>query len=349
MKGTLERMILSPVTKTSFGKTYQGEDVDLFTLRNGGVEAVVSSLGATLVSLKVPDRDGKVDDIVLGYDDLASYEEDRSTYFGATIGRFANRISGGTFVLDGEKHCVTQNVGETSLHGGRDGFDKKVWSGIEDSTKHPLVMFALISPDGDEGYPGELTVVVKMQLTEEGALHIGYGASTTRTTVLNLTNHSYFNLAGAGNGNILSHELMILGSKYTPTNSDLIPTGEVLPVSDTRFDFRERRPIGESYDDNFCLDSKGGRVPQAAAEVLCPSSGRVMRVYTTEPGVQLYTGNFLTGMPPGKGGARYEKHAGFCLETQHYPDSPNHPEWPSVVLRPGEKFISETVYAFSTE
>ncbi len=351
------------VKKKPFGKGPDGKKVFLYTLKNkNGVEVQISNYGGTIVSIKVPDRKGHMDDVVLGYDTLSGYLEKNNPYFGATIGRYGNRIAKGTFRLDGKEYHVPINNGPNALHGGIRGFDKRVWSGKDHADgdgAHLAIHY--VSKDGKEGYPGTLTADVEFTLTNENQLKIEYSASTDKDTVLNLTNHSYFNLAGQGNGDILKHKLKLYASRFTPVDATLIPTGELRKVSGTPFDFTQATAVGEhigqedeqlksggGYDHNFVLDSGGGKLT-LAAEVIEPTSGRKMEVFTTEPGVQFYSGNFLDGSNHGKNGKVYQHRYGLCLETQHFPDSPNHPDFPSTVLKPGEHFHSTTVYRFTTD
>ncbi len=347
------------VTKAIFGSMPDGTKIDIFTLHEGDVTARIMTYGARVVSLEVPDRNGKVADIVLGYDSLEGYLHDPKTYFGAIVGRYGNRIGHGTFVLDGKRYHLPKNDGENSLHGGTVGFDKRVW------TAHEIpngVEMTLVSKDGDQGYPGTLTAHVRYTLSAR-ALKIEYSATTDADTVLNLTNHSYFNLAGEGSGDILDEVITIPADRYTPVNSGLIPTGELAPVAGTPFDFRTPTVIGKridqdneqlkfakGYDQNFVLNqATSGPALHEAAQVMDPKSGRVLTVKTTQPGVQFYSGNFLDGTAHGKHGHVYEKRAGFCLETQHFPDSPNQPNFPSTQLKPGQTFHSVTEYIFSTQ
>jgi len=345
-----------------FGKTAKGEPVQLYTLRNSkGLEASITNYGAILVSLRVPDRNGNVADVVLGFDSLHGYLSEHP-YFGAVIGRYGNRIAGGRFVLDGLEYNLARNNGENHLHGGIRGFDKAVWRPKElQAGGDSCLEFTYLSEDGEEGYPGNLTATVRYTLTEDNELRLDYYATSDKATVINLTNHSYFNLAGAGNGDILAHRISINADSFTPVDRGLIPTGELRPVAGTPFDFRQPHAIGEridgkdqqlvygkGYDHNFVLNGPAGSL-RPAARVIEPGSGRVVEVPTTEPGVQFYTGNFLDGTIRGKGGAAYGHRYGFCLETQHFPDSPNQPQFPSVVLRPGAKYQSTTVYKFSTD
>ena len=349
--------------KKLFGQTPSGEDIYLYKLQNaGGMEVAISNYGATVVSLKVPDREGRTQDVVLGYSSLDGYLSARNQYLGATIGRYANRIARGRFTLNGRQYQVPINNGPNSLHGGSRGFDKRIWS-VEKSTDPARRQLKLdrLSADGEEGFPGNLRVDVRFSLSDQNELRIDYGATTDKDTVLNLTNHAYFNLAGEGSGDILQHQLLLRASYFTPVDPTLIPTGELRSVADTPFDFREATAIGASiernteqlqraggYDHNFVLDGSDGKLV-LAARVTEPSSGRVLEVLTTEPGIQFYSGNFLDGTMTGKGGKEYSFRSGFSLETQHFPDSPNQPAFPSTTLRKDECFQSTTIYRFSTE
>jgi len=352
----------SKMQKQAFGKTEDGQQIDIYTLTNrNGVEARITNYGAALVSLKVPDRDGKVDDVVLGYDTLEGYVSDKA-YFGATVGRYANRIAGGSFVLNGSTYSLAINNRPNHLHGGEKGFNKRVWTaeGASSGAGQALAL-TYVSKHGEEGYPGNLTVRVVYTLTDKNELKIDYTATTDKDTVLNLTNHSYFNLAGQGNGDILDEELFLAADRFTPVDENLIPTGELRKVSGTPFDFTtptavgarinqddQQLKIGKGYDHNFVLNGKAGEL-KLAARLYAPKTGRVLEVWTTQPGVQFYTGNFLDGTAQGKGGKPYGFRSGLCLETQHFPDSPNHPEFPSTVLKPGQHFRSTTIYKFSTK
>jgi aldose 1-epimerase len=348
------------VTTQPFGKMPNGTSVDLYTLSDGPVEVSITNYGGIIVSLKAPDKKGTADEIVLGFDNLDGYvtnnNQKGSAFFGAIIGRYANRIANATFTLDGKKYSVPQNDGPNSLHGGPHGFNNVVWKGKPIANG---VELTYLSKDGEAGYPGNLSVTVRYTLNK-GDLRIEYSAITDQKTVLNLTNHSYFNLAGQGHGNIGNHQLTLHASRFTPVDSTLIPTGELKSVDSTPFDFRKSTAIGEridasndqirlghGYDHNWVLDSTGGKLA-AAAEAYEPSSGRVLRVLTDQPGVQFYSGNFLDGSIKGKGGVAYERRTSFCLETQHFPDSPNKPNFPSTELKPGERFHSVTVFSFTT-
>ena len=351
------------VQVSGFGKTSDAISIYRYVLNNrNGMEAVVISYGATLVSLKVPDRHRKVADVVLGYDSLDGYERGKS-FFGGTIGRYGNRIARGQFSLDGTVYHLPINDGPNSLHGGTTGFNKRVWKGVDRSTEDTQVLeLSYTSPDAEEGYPGALNVTVTYSLpAKSNELRINYSATTSKDTVLNLTNHSYFNLTGDSDKTILDHVLLLRALEFTPVDSTLIPTAELRPVRGTPFDFTkpaaigaridrddEQLKFGKGYDHNWVLErtNKGGL--QLAAEVFEPGSGRVLQVLTTEPGIQFYSGNFLDGTAKGKGGLAYAHRTGFCLETQHFPDSPNHPKFPSTELKPGHTFRSETVLRFST-
>lgn len=342
------------VSKTSFGQLPDGTAIDLFTLTNAnGLVAKVTNYGAIITEVHVPDRHGKLGDIVHGFDNLDQYLQ-KHPYFGATVGRVANRIAKGTFTLDGQTYHLAINNGPNALHGGLKGFDKAVWHA--EPQAGAAVKFSYTSADGEEGYPGNLKVVVTMALTDANELTIDYSATTDKATPLNLTNHSYFNLAGSGD--VLGYELMLAADAYTPVDANLLPTGEIKPVKGTPFDFTSSTPIGArfseikttpvGYDNNFVLRS-GGQALALAARVHDPKSGRVMEVLTTEPGIQLYTSNFLDGSLRGKGGAVYGPHSAFCLETQHFPDSVNHPNFPSSILRPGQTYRQTTVHRFSAQ
>lgn len=347
------------VKKSSFGKTAEGLAVDIFTLTNSkGVETKITNYGGRIVSLKVPDKNGKSEDVVLGYENLDGYLNDKSA-FGGIIGRFANRIAGGRFSLGGREFLLAKNNGENHLHGGIKGFDAKVWKAKSSAGKSGAKLeLNYKSPDGEENYPGNLTLKVIYTLTEAGEIKIEYFASTDQDTVINLTNHAYFNLAGAGSGTILEHILQINADKFTPTDAGAIPTGEMQTVENTPFDFlkpfvvgdrinaeNEQIKFGNGYDHNFVLNKKTNELTLAAT-AFEPKSGRVLEVLTTEPGIQFYTGNYLDNVK-GKNGKIYNKREGFCLETQHFPDSPNKPNFPTTVLKKGEKFASITVYKFS--
>src|SRR6266516_4694638 len=346
-----------------FGKTQEGAVVKLFTLRTAkGMSAKVMTYGAIITEIKAPDRHGAVTNVVLGAGDFDQYGKGFPAA-AAVIGRFANRIARARFTLDGVDYKLAANNGPNHLHGGAKGFALVVWQSkaLPAGQHEAAVQFAYLSKDGEEGYPDNLTVKVTYTLTDENELRIDYEATTDKATPVNLTNHSYFNLADEGNGDILKHELMLNADRFIPVYQTLIPTGELRPVKGTPLDFTKSTPIGtrsndsyeqlliaHGYDHNFVLNRKGDAL-ELAARVQEPSSGRVLEVYTTEPGVQLYTGNFLDGTITGKHGHVYNKHAALCLETQHFPDSPNHPNFPSTILRPGQTYHSRTVYKFSIE
>jgi len=349
------------VTSQPFGKLPDGTPIEIYTLNDGRVEARIMTYGGTVVSLRVPDRKGQAADVVLGFDNLDGYVANNNNkgtaFFGALIGRYANRIAHATFALDGKKYEVPKNDGDHSLHGGTHGFNNVVWKA---KTIANGIELTYLSKDGEAGYPGNLTTVVRYTLVK-GNLRIDYSATTDKDTVLNLTNHSYFNLAGQGNGDILGHQLTLDASRFTPVDATLIPTGELKSVELTPFDFRKPTAIGSrinaddeqlhrgrGYDHNWVLDAKGGALAEAA-QVYEPNSGRVLRVLTDQPGIQFYSGNFLDGTIKGKGGVAYQHRSGLCLETQHFPDSPNHPAFPSTQLKPGQRFHSVTVYSFSAK
>ncbi len=347
----------------SFGKTADGHEVQLFTLTNkNGLEAKITNFGGIVVSLKTPDRKGQLADIVLGYDDVKGYEAD-TAFFGALIGRYGNRIAKGQFTLNGKTYQIPLNDGPNALHGGPNGFNKQVWTAKDVSTHStPMLQLTYLSKDGENGFPGNLNVQVTYSLTSNNELRLDYAATTDKDTVLNLTNHSYFNLKGAGEGDILQHEVRLNANKFTPVDATLIPTGELKPVQGTPFDFRKSTAIGAridaddqqlkygwGYDHNWVLNGMGAGQLVIAARVHEPTTGRVIEVLTDQPGVQFYTGNHMDGTIRGKGGKIYPKRGGLCLETQHYPDSPNHPAFPTTTLKPGERFHSTTIYKFGVE
>ena len=348
------------VTKKSWGTTPDGAAVDLYTLRNArGAEATITNYGGIVVTLLMPDRNGKMDDIVLGYDHLQGYI-DKTPYFGCLVGRYGNRIGDAKFTLDGQTYQLAKNDGPNSLHGGVKGFDKVVWTGRPVESKDGAALeLTYLSKDGEEGFPGNLKVTALYTLTNDNELRLDFTATTDKATVCNLTHHSYFNLLGQGKGDILDHELVINSSKITPVDKTLITTGEYAPVEGTPFDFRKATKIGArindpdtqlqygpGYDHNWVIDKAEGQVALQAT-VYEPTTGRVLEVLSDEPGLQFYAGNFLDGTIKGKGGVAYQHRTGFCLEPQHYPDSPNKPQFPSVVLRPGETYKNTIIYRFS--
>ena len=349
------------VSREPFGQLSDGRPVELFTLKNAhGIEVRAMTYGAIITAIRTPDRNGTAADIVLGFDSLAGYLAG-SPYFGAIVGRYANRIAGGRFRLDGVEYKLAVNNGPNSLHGGVRGFDKVLWTG-EPFEKDSVVgvTFSYESADGEEGYPGKLTVQVTYTLTNQDELIVDYTASTTKATPINLSQHTYWNLHGEGQGNILDHVLTLTASGVTPVDSTLIPTGKITPVSGTPFDFRqptaigariaqanEQLKFGRGYDHNWVLDQAQPGALTHAARLEDPVSGRRIDISTTEPGVQFYSGNFLDGTIKGKSGHVYEFRTGMCLETQHFPDSPNHPNFPTTILQPGKRFQSRTVFRFS--
>jgi aldose 1-epimerase len=350
------------VNKAEFGTTPDGQTVEVYTLTNSqGMEVRAITLGGIITALRVPDREGKLDDVVLGFDSLEGYIKN-PPFLGAIIGRYANRIARGQFTLEGKTHTLAINNRPNHLHGGNKGFDKAVWN-AESFKKDDTVgvVFTHRSPDGDEGYPGTLLLRVTYTLTPNNALEVDFEATTDKTTPVNLTQHTYFNLAGDGSRDVLDHVLTIHAGRYTPVDATLTPTGELASVEGTPFDFRMPKTIGErigandpqirygnGYDHNYVLDRTGdGLVPAARVEE--PMTGRVLEVSTTEPGMQFYTGNFLDGSLTGKSGHVYRQRMGFCLETQHFPDSPNKPAFPSTILKPGETYRSKTVFGFSVK
>jgi aldose 1-epimerase len=347
------------ITKTTFGRTEEGQPVDLYTLTNAnGMMVKITNYGGIVTALMVPDKNGKLDDVVLGFDTFEKYLAGHP-YFGAIVGRYGNRIAKGKFILNGVEYKLATNNGENHLHGGIKGFDKVVWKAEQIKKENEVgIKLIYLSKDGEEGYPGNLSCVVIYTLTNNNELKIQYEAETDKSTPVNLTHHSYFNLKGTnfrGFGNILGHVLTIHADRFTPVDEGLIPTGELKSVKDTAMDFTRPKAIGErikevkgGYDHNYVLNNWDGSL-RLAASVSEPTSGRVMDVLTTEPGIQFYSGNFLDGSITGKNGTIYNKHDGFCLETQHFPDSPNQPAFPSVILEPGKKYTHTTIYRFRTE
>jgi aldose 1-epimerase len=359
MAGAMHMNAATKIVGEDFGTTRDGAAIHIYTLTNQkGVEVRIMNYGGIVVSIKAPDRTGNAADVVLGFDALAGYLANPSPFFGALVGRYANRIAHAKFTLDGVEYKLEKNDGDNTLHGGTHGLDKFVWTPRE--LPDGGLQLTVTSKDGDEGFPGNLKVIVVYHLNDSNELKIDYAATTDKDTVINLTNHSYFNLKGAGDGDILGHQITVKADRFTPVDSGLIPTGELRPVSGTPFDFRnstvigahigdndEQLKLGHGYDHNWVLNKKGSEL-RLAARVEEPSSGRVLEVLTTQPGVQFYTGNFLDGTIHGKGGKVYQRRYGFCLETQHFPDSPNQPKFPSTVLKPGETFHNTTIFRFST-
>jgi aldose 1-epimerase len=348
------------IDKQPFGSTPSGEAVDIYTLRNDkGAEARIMNYGGIVVSLKMPDKDGNFDDVVLGYDNLDSYVKN-SPYFGALVGRYGNRIAGAKFTLDGTTYTLATNDGPNTLHGGRKGFDKQVWSGKAKMTDDgPQLVLHYLSKDGEEGFPGNLDVTATYTLTQDNALRLEYTATTDKDTVLNLTHHGYFNLACKGD--ILNHVVMIPADRFTPVDSTLIPTGVLQPVDNTPFDFRtptaigaridqddEQLKFGKGYDHNWVINKNPDELG-LMARVTEPTTGRVMEVWSIQPGLQFYSGNFLDGTITGKGGRVYAHRSAFCMEPQRYPDSPNKPEFPTTELKPGEVYHNTIIYKFSTQ
>lgn len=353
-------LLAQSVTSEPWGKTPSGEHVQLYTLTSeSGARVRIATYAGAVVSLEVPDKSGKLGDVVLGFDSLEGYLSDHP-YFGSLIGRYGNRIAKGRFTLDGRTYSLAVNNGENALHGGLQGFNRRVWTAMPFETEDGVgLALTYVSEDGEEGYPGTLTARVRYTWTNDNTLRIDYAATTNAPTVLNLTNHSYFNLKDAGRSDILGHEMQIFADHYTPVDPTLIPTGEIAPVEGTPFDFRQPTPIGArigendeqlrnggGYDHNSVLSRRTKDELELAVRVHEPTTGRTMEVWTTEPGVQFYTGNFLDGTFKGKGGVAYNKRSAICLETQHFPDSPNQEAFPSTVLRPGETYRSRTEYRF---
>ncbi|WP_205678640.1 aldose epimerase family protein [Aquisphaera insulae] len=346
------------LTKMEFGKTPDGTPVDLYVLKNGQITVKVTNYGGIITEISTPDRNGKLGDIALGFENLEGYLG-KHPFFGATVGRVANRIAKGTFTLNGQDYKLAINNGPNALHGGLKGFDKKVWKAEEVKTDDgPSVRMSYRSADGEEGYPGNLDVTVQFTVTADNGLKIDYTATTDRATPINLSNHSYFNLAGRSTESILDHDVQLIADRYTPVDDTLIPTGEIAEVAGTPLDFRKAKPIGQDikgikadpvgYDHNFVLNSRD-RSLALGARVHDPKTGRILEMFTTQPGVQFYTGNFLDGTVVGKDGIAYRQYAGFCLESQHYPDSIHHPNFPSAVLEPGQAFRETTVFKFSAK
>jgi aldose 1-epimerase len=349
------------ISKTQFGMI-EGKPAELYTMKNAhGLEVRAMNFGGIIVSLRVPDKNGKLDDVVLGYDKAEEYRENPA-HFGGIIGRYANRIAGGKFTLDGVSYTLARNNGPNTLHGGIRGFDKVFWQAEPFEKAHEVgVAFTYISKDGEEGFPGNLRTKVTYTLNDQDELTFDYEATTDKATPINLTQHTYFNLAVEGNGDVLGDELTLNADRFTPVDKNLIPTGELRPVQGTPLDFTKPTTIGarindkyeqmvlaNGYDHNFVIRRKGDGLA-FAARVREPKSGRILEVYTNQPGIQIYSGNFLDGTITGKHGHVYQQHYGLALETQHFPDSPNHPDFPSTILRPGETFQSRTMYRFSAK
>lgn len=351
---------IAQIKKESFGRGADGTEAELYTLRNlKGSEAKITNYGGTLVSLRLPDKEDKFEDIVLGFDSIEEYQKS-NLYFGAIIGRYANRIAGAKFSIDGAEYILAKNEGENNLHGGYKGFDKVFWDAQPAIALNSQTLeLTYLSADGEEGFPGNLTAKVSYTLSDENELKIDYSATTDKPTIVNLTHHSYFNLAGHGSGNILSHQLSINADKFLTIDKEFPLANGVVPVEGTPFDFRQAKAIGKDiesgdpqlircagYDHNFVINNSGKKMVMAAS-VFEPSTGRRMEIFTTEPGVHLYTGNSMDGTIQGKGRKIYGNKAGFCLETQHFPNSPNRPDFPTVLLRPGEAYTSTTIYKFT--
>ena len=348
------------ITKSLFGKTTDGTEVYLYTLINNDMQVKITNYGGTITSVFVPDVHGKMDDVVLGFDNIEGYLKG-CPYFGALVGRFGNRIAGGKFTLNGVMYTLAQNNGPNHLHGGLNGFDKAVWKAdMFQNSDNVGLNLAYTSVDGEEGYPGNLDVKVTYTLTSDNSIRIDYYATTDKTTIINLTNHTYFNLKDGGKSPILDHEIMIAAKNITPVNENLIPTGELMNVKRSPFDFNKMKTIGAhidsdhqqiklggGYDHNYIFDPER-EIMDPVARVKEATTGRILDVFTTEPAMQFYSGNFLDGTLTGKHGHVYGRRHGFCLETQHYPDSPNQPEFPSTVLKPGEEYRTSTEYKFST-
>jgi len=342
------------ITEKAFGN-YEGQAITEYTLTNAnGMQAGIINYGGTITRLTAPDKNGRFGDVVLGFDSLSGFLQRGNPFFGALIGRYGNRIAKGKFTLDGQTYTLAGNDNGNNLHGGKKGFDKVVWTAEKQSDSSLKLTYR--SKDGEEGYPGNLDVTVVYTLTADNALKIEYTATTDKATPVNLTNHAYYNLSAATDSTILDHELQISADKYTPVNAQLIPTGQIADVKGTPMDFTTSKPIGRDiaqvkggFDHNWVLN-KNGNTLEKIATLYHPTSGRVMDVYTTEPGIQFYSGNFLNGtLKNTKGGAKYVKHAALCLETQHFPDSPNQPNFPNTIAKPGETYKQTTVYKFSVK
>lgn len=350
-----------PLDASAFGGTIDNKKVSLYTISNAnGMHAQLTNYGARVASLIVPDQEGNPIDVVIGMSSVEDYQNSTEAYFGATIGRYGNRLAKGKFTLNGQEYSVPLNNGDNALHGGNKGFQDVVWD--VDSVDDNSIVFSYLSPDMEEGFPGNLNVKVRYTLTDENELKIDYEATTDKTTVINLTNHAFFNLNGEGSGDILNHRLQVYADRFVPVNENLIPTGELAPVEGTPFDFQEPKTIGQDieaedqqleygngYDHTFVLSGKEASGMTHAATAWGNQTGIVMDVYTEEPGMQLYTGNFMEGKNEMKTGSTDDFRTAFCLETQHFPDSPNQPDFPSTVLEPGDTYSTSTIYKFSTE
>jgi aldose 1-epimerase len=350
------------ITKSNYGTTADGKSVDNYLLENeGGIQVEIITYGGRITSLKSPDKHGNIENVVLGFNDIAQYEKG-NPYFGALVGRYGNRIANGTFSLDGKEYALAQNNGKNNLHGGILGFDKKVWDAtVEESDDSVALKLTYLSEDMEEGFPGNLTTMVTYTLKRDNSLDVVYEAVTDKATVVNLTQHAYFNLSGDFSEPILDHVIEIDADRYLPVDSGLIPTGELASVADTPFDFRKPKPIGEDINANHKQIELGGGYDHcwvlnnentgysSIASTYHPETGRFLEVLTNEPGVQFYTANFLDGTLPAPNGGTYGKRSGFCLETQHFPDSPNQPDFPSVTVRPGEKYLTRTTFIISVK
>lgn len=363
--GAMSEARAATLDRAAFGTTEDGKPVDLYTMANDrGMRVRFLSYGGVIASIEAPDRTGRLDDVVLGFRTLREYETKSATiYFGAIIGRYANRIANGRFTLDGRQYQLATNDKPNSLHGGRKGFDKQVWTVTPEATTDGVAaVLTFTSPDGEENYPGTLKMRVTYTLSNDNRFRIDYQASTDKATVVNFTNHSYFNLAGNGSGSVEGQSLLVNADRYTPVNASMIPTGELAPVAGTPLDFRQMTPIGarlrsgfqqmvfaHGYDHNFVLNKPAADTLTFAARAYDPRSGRVLDCFTTQPGIQIYSGNFLDGSVTGSAGTAYRQSEGFTLETQHFPDSPNQPNFPSTVLQPGHEFHSSTIFRFATD
>ena len=353
-----------PILKEAFGQTKEGKSVEIYTLENScGMKARITNYGGIVVSLTAPDKNGNMADVALGCDNLNGYIES-SPYFGCIVGRYGNRIGNAKFTLNGQEYILAKNDGENNLHGGDVGFNKAIWEAkpVDENLEGPALELTYLSKDGEEGFPGNLNVKVIYTLTHKNELKIDYFAATDKDTVVNLTHHSYFNLAGQGEGDVLGHEATINADKFTPVDEGSIPTGEIRDVEGTPFDFRTAKTFGKDvnaddeqlkfvggYDHNWVLNQEEPGKMVLATSAYEPNTGRYMEAYTTEPAIQVYIGNFLDGTITGKEGKVYKRRYGFCMEPQHYPDTPNKPDFPSCVLKPGKEYKTTTIYKFSTK